>query len=251
MLIDTHLHLDADEFAPDRARVLERARAAGVTGFVLPAISIASGEAVRALAAQHAGCRFACGIHPLQVARAEADDIARLAAQLEAGGACAVGEIGLDDFAPGQDAERQEWFFAEQLRLARRFDLPVILHVRRAQDRVLKYLRRHRVRGGLAHAFNGSAQQAQAFIELGFALGMGGAMTFSGSTRIRALAARLPLQHLVLESDAPDMAPAWAQGERNEPANVARYLVELAALRGEAPPALAEALGKNVARCLL
>lgn len=250
MLIDTHLHLDAEEFATDRLAVLERARAAGVSAFVLPAVTAASGEAVRALAAQHAGCRFACGIHPLFVEQAQEEDLQRLQAQLAAGGAVAVGEIGLDGFVPGADAARQEWFFAEQLRLARRFDLPVLLHVRRAQDRVLKYLRRHRVRGGIAHAFNGSAEQARAFIGLGFALGFGGAMTYPGSTRIRGLAATLPAEHLVLESDAPDIPPAWAPHARNEPASVARYCAELAALRGDTPQALAEQLADTVRRHL-
>ncbi|NSL56571.1 TatD family hydrolase [Uliginosibacterium aquaticum] len=232
MLIDTHLHLDAPEFDPDRAAVVARACAAGVTRFVLPAVEIANGPTVRALAASLPGSAFACGIHPLYVDRALESDIARLGAQLAEGGAVAVGEIGLDGFEAEPDPARREWFFAEQLKLAREFDLPVILHIRRAQDRVLKYLRRHRVRGGIAHAFNGSLQQAQTFIELGFRLGFGGAMTYAGSTRIRQLAASLPLEALVLESDAPDIPPAWAAQARNEPAAVARFATELAALRG-------------------
>jgi TatD DNase family protein len=250
MLIDTHLHLDAAEFDPDRAQVIAAAQAAGVTRFVLPAVNIANCARVCELAAGLPGSVCAYGIHPLYVNRASEDDITCLRQLLAAGGAAAVGEIGLDGFEPEADPARSEWFFAAQLKLAREFDLPVILHVRRAQDRVLKYLRRHRVRGGIAHAFNGSAQQAQAFIELGFKLGFGGAMTYAGSTRIRALAASLPLEALVLESDAPDIPPAWASQVRNEPLNVARFAAELAQLRGLDLSALSLATSRN-ARAVL
>lgn len=230
-LIDSHLHLDAAEFDADRAEVVARAQAAGVARFVLPAVEVANFDAVRTLAAELPGSAFALGIHPLYVGRAREDDIDILRQQLETGGARAVGEIGLDGYVEDADPARQAWFCGEQLRLARRFDLPVILHVRRAQDGVLKLLRRHCVRGGIAHAFNGSRQQAQAFIDLGFKLGFGGAMSYSGSTRIRALAAELPLESIVLESDAPDIPPAWMPGGRNEPANVARFAEILATLR--------------------
>lgn len=232
MLIDTHIHLDAAEFDTDRSAVIAQAQDAGVGRFIIPAVKAGNFACVAELAADLPGSAFALGIHPLFVDQAADDDLVRLRAQLAAGGAVAVGEIGLDGFEAEPDPARREHFFATQLRLAREFDLPVILHVRRAQDRVLKYLRRHRVCGGIAHAFNGSAQQAAAFIELGFVLGFGGAMTYSGSTRIRALAASLPLSSIVLESDAPDISPAWAAGQRNEPANVARFAAELAALRG-------------------
>lgn len=250
MLIDTHLHLDAAEFDADRAAVLARARAAGVTRFVLPAVDIATIPRVRTLAASLPGSAFACGIHPLYVDHAAENDLVKLRAELALGGAVAVGEIGLDGFEAVSEPARSEWFFAEQLKLARAFDLPVILHIRRAQDRVLKYLRRHRVRGGIAHAFNGSLQQAQAFIELGFKLGFGGAMTYAGSTRIRQMAASLPLEALVLESDAPDIPPAWAPQTRNEPANVARFALELAGLRGVPLADIASATTMNACRVL-
>lgn len=231
-LVDTHLHLDAAEYDADREAVIAAAQAAGVTRFILPAVDPGNFDAVRALAARLPGSRFALGVHPLYVDRVDESALIELRAALAEGGACAVGEIGLDGYEPGADAARQEWFFAEQLKIAQALDLPVLLHVRRAQDRVLKYLRRHRVRGGIAHAFNGSRQQAEAFITLGFKLGFGGAMTYSGSTRIRALAAELPLEAIVLESDGPDIPPAWAPVSRNDPANVARFAEVLAALRG-------------------
>lgn len=250
MLIDTHIHLDAAEFDADREALIAAAAAAGVAGFVIPAVDAGNFDTVAALAASLPGSASAFGIHPLYVDRTGDDALGLLRERLEAGGAIAVGEIGLDGFEPEPDQTRSERFLVEQLRLAREFDLPVILHVRRAQDRVLKYLRRHRVRGGIAHAFNGSAQQAQAFIELGFCLGFGGAMTYSGSTRIRALAASLPLDSLVLETDAPDISPAWRAGGRNEPADLVRIAGVLAELRGLSVDAIARATTANARRAL-
>jgi len=162
----------------------------------------------------------------------------------------AVGEIGLDHYVSGVDPLRQEYYFVEQLKLAREFDLPVLLHVRRAVDPVLKQLRRFRVRGGIAHAFNGSRQQAEAFIQLGFALGFGGAMTFTGSTRIRALAAELPLESIVLETDAPDIPPAWLNGGRNTPADLPAIADVLAELRGMTRDAVVAATVANTRRVL-
>ncbi|MDQ7989150.1 MAG: TatD family hydrolase [Candidatus Dactylopiibacterium sp.] len=232
MFIDSHIHLDAPEFDADRDAVIAAAREAGVTRFIVPAVGRGNFDTVARLVAGLPGSACAFGIHPLFVDAAAEEDLAALREALGRGVACAVGEIGLDGFEDEPDAARREHFFAEQLKLAREFDLPVILHVRRAQDRVLKYLRRHRVRGGIAHAFNGSAQQARAFLDLGFHLGFGGAMTYSGSTRIRALAAQVPLERIVLETDAPDIPPAWAAGGRNVPANLPRFAQELADLRG-------------------
>jgi TatD DNase family protein len=246
MWFDTHLHLDAAEFDADRAAVIAAAKAAGVDAALLVGVARSQWASLPAMQAAWPGCRLAYGIHPLYLAQATEDDLPALRSLLAGGTAVAVGEIGLDGFAPDPDWARQEWFFAEQLKLAREFDLPVVLHIRRAQDRVLKYLRRHRVRGGFAHAFNGSRQQAEAFIALGFKLGFGGAMTFSGSSRIRALAASLPLDSLVLETDAPDIPPAWAQGGRNEPANLTRFGESLAALRSITPAELAAACQENV-----
>ena len=163
--------------------------------------------------------------------RAADDDLAALRQWLLAERPVAVGEIGLDLYVADIDPARQEHFFVEQLRLARDFDLPVLLHVRRAVDAVLKQLRRFKVRGGIAHAFNGSRQQADEFIKLGFALGFGGAITYDGSTRIRELARHLPLEAIVLETDAPDIPPAWLNGSRNTPAELPRIAAVLAELR--------------------
>ena len=245
MWIDTHCHLDAPEFDADRDAVLARARAAGVTQQVLPAVAYAHFDTVRRLAHQH-GLTYALGIHPLYVGQAEDADLERLdqalAEHIDDPRLVAVGEIGLDHFVPGLDRDRQRHFYLAQLKLARRHGLPVLLHVRRSADSLLQGLRRIEVPGGIAHAFNGSLAQAQAFLPLGFALGFGGAMTHERALQIRRLATVLPEQALVLETDAPDIPPQWlyltaaqrAAGarSRNEPAELPRIAATLAELRG-------------------
>jgi TatD DNase family protein len=250
--IDTHCHLDAAEFDADRDAVVARARAAGVLQIVLPAVDRANFERVRTLAHEH-GLAYALGIHPMCTDRAGDDDVAALRDALARAAddprLVAVGEIGLDHFVPGLDRERQAAIFAAQLRLAAEFELPVLLHVRRAIDPVLKQLRRFRVRGGLAHAFNGSEQQADAFRALDVRLGCGGALTFERALRIRRVAAALDIDAIVMETDSPDIAPQWryrtaaarAAGAtmRNEPAEVAAIGAALAALRDEPVAAFA------------
>lgn len=256
--IDTHCHLDAPEFDADRAAVVERARRAGVTRLVLPAVAAAHFSAVRELAYAHDGA-YAVGIHPLYVAQAAEADLERLREVLHAwrGDArlVAVGEIGLDHFVPALDRERQQRFYLAQLALARDAGLPVILHVRRSADALLAGLRRVPVRGGIAHAFNGSAQQADAFVGLGFKLGFGGAMTHERALQIRRLAASLPDEAIVLETDAPDIPPQWlyrnAQQRatlpqaRNEPAELPRIAETLARLRGWTLAQTAAVTGAN------
>jgi TatD DNase family protein len=243
--IDSHCHLDAAEFDTDREAVLARARAAGVAMQVLPAVALANFETVRRLA-HEAGLAYALGIHPLYVDRAEDADLERLADALAAHRddprLVAVGEIGLDHFVPALDRQRQERFYAEQLKLARRFGLPAILHVRRSADALLKHLRRIEVAGGIAHAFNGSDAQARQFAERGFRLGFGGAMTFERALQIRHLAASVSDEVPVLETDAPDIPPQWLYVKagdrdarppaRNEPEQLPRLAATFAELRG-------------------
>jgi TatD DNase family protein len=231
MLIDTHCHLDAAEFDSDRDAVHAAALAAGVGRIVVPAVAVDSFHKVKTSVERYPGCVAAYGIHPLCVMQAQESDLAALRDWLERERPVAVGEIGLDFHVTDSDPARQEFYLVEQLQLAREFDLPVLLHVRRAIDQILKHLRRIRVPGGIAHAFNGSRQQADEFIRLGFKLGFGGAMTFPGSTRIRRLAAELPLAAIVLETDAPDIPPAWLGGGRNSPAELPRIASVLAELR--------------------
>jgi TatD DNase family protein len=231
-LIDTHCHLDAAEFDADRAEAAARAAAAGVNAIVVPAVERANFGAVASVCREFPACRPAWGIHPMYVDRAREADLDALRETLVRERPVAVGEIGLDRFVEGRDEARQDFFFAEQLKIARDLGLPVLLHVRRAIDPILAHLRRIRVPGGIAHAFNGSRQQADEFIRLGFKLGFGGAMTHERATRLRELAATLPLEAIVLETDAPDIPPAWLGKGRNEPAELAGIAATLAALRG-------------------
>ncbi len=277
-IIDTHCHLDAWDTDAQALAVSSRARAAGVAHSVIPAVQAGNFERVRQLAHQ-TGNSYCLGIHPLYVPHATEGDLADLAQQLAEHQSdprlVAVGEIGLDFFVPSLTTtsmrERQEHFYVEQLRLARRFDLPVVLHVRRSADRLLKYLRQvagnangtgaDRAWHGIAHAFNGSEVQAKAFLDLGLRLGFGGATTFERALQLRHLARSLPLEALVLETDAPDIPPHWlyttaeqraqgvAQG-RNEPDQLPRIGAVIAELRGVGVDTLAKATTNNACAAL-
>jgi TatD DNase family protein len=250
MLIDTHCHLDAAEFDVDRADVAKNASLEGVGAIVIPAVARENFQQVIDLSHQHAHCKFALGIHPMYVDNAHPSDLTLLKKlieeQISSQKLVAVGEIGLDFFVTQQNRETQEYFFSEQLKIAAEFNLPVVLHVRRAVDDVLKHLRKYKVSGGIAHAFNGSAQQAEAFINLGFKLGFGGAMTYPRALKIRELAKTLPLESIVLETDSPDIPPAWIGTKgRNCPAELMKIAQILAELRGMELAQIIEITGKN------
>lgn len=238
MWIDTHCHLDADEFDADRVAVVERARAAGVSMIVMPAGHVDDHEKAAAVAREF-GFAYALGIHPLWLDRSAETDVDRLRglvpAALRDPRFVGIGEIGIDLAEPVSDPARQQWFYAEQLKIARDFGLPVIVHVRRSADVLLKHLRRIPVPGGIIHAFNGSRQQAAQLIERGFRLGFGGALTYSGSQRIRRHATELAVSDWVLETDAPFIPPQWLRVDgralRNEPGELARIAAELSELR--------------------
>ena len=269
--IDTHCHLDARELDVDLADVVVRAAAAGVVHCVVPAVAVSNFQTVRLLAEKFA-YSYALGIHPLCVPQAQDTDLYALDAELALRQAdprlVAVGEIGLDFFVPElmkpAMRERQETFYLEQLKLAKKYKLPVILHVRRSADRLLKHLRAIKPAGGwhgIAHAFNGSQQQAEEFINLGFKLGFGGAVTFETALQLRRLATGLPLTALVMETDSPDIPPHWlyttaaqralgqSQG-RNEPAELPRIAQQVASLRGMTVQALAKATTDNALQAL-
>ena len=251
MLIDSHCHLDAPEFDADRDDVAQAAKQAGVDMIVIPAVARENFQQVIDLSNQYTHCRFALGIHPMYVDNAHPSDLSLLRAlvsqYIATNKLVAIGEIGLDFFVTQQNRETQEYFFSEQLKIAQAFDLPVVLHVRKAVDDVLKHLRIHKVRGGIAHAFNGSAQQAQAFIGLGFKLGFGGAMTYTRALKIRELAKTLPLESIVLETDAPDIPPEWVGTKgRNAPAELLKIAQVLADLRGVKVSQIIEKTGENV-----
>ena len=252
MFIDTHCHLDASEFEDAETNVITNAQAAGVDRLVVPSVSIDSLEIVRELCIQFSCCFPAYGFHPMYVGDATPADLDVLRDYLKQHQPIAVGEIGLDFFIPHYDQARQEHFFIEQLKLAREFNLPVLLHLRRAQDTVLKYLRQHKVCGGIAHAFNGSHQQAEEFIKLGFKLGFGGAMTYPRATKLRELAATLPLESIVLETDSPDIPPAFLEkGLPNEPQYLPGIAQVLADLRGMSLEEVARVTTENARSVLL
>jgi TatD DNase family protein len=237
MLIDTHCHLDAAEFDADREIVIQDALNNHIKIMVVPAIHRNNFSAVTKLARAHTCCAHALGIHPMYVASSKQEDLDYLAQTVSdqihsAHPPVAIGEIGLDFFIADADKALQEHYFVEQLKLAKQHDLPVILHVRSAIDDVLKHLRKHQVRGGIAHAFNGSRQQAQAFIDLGFKLGFGGALTYPRALKIRDLVSTLALEAIVLETDAPDMPPEWLKNDkRNSPNQLFNISQTIASLR--------------------
>ncbi|GAB3452291.1 TatD family hydrolase [Massilia terrae] len=253
MWIDTHCHLDAAEFGAQALDIAQRAGEAGVAMIVIPAVDRSDFGTVAELSAAAPNACYALGIHPIFVPNAQDEDLAVLRAAVEAALGdprfVGIGEIGLDFFIPmlctPEMRDKQERFFREQLRIARDFDLPVLMHVRRSQDQVLKHVRQMRPPSGIAHAFNGSFQQAQNFIDLGFHLGFGGAMTFTRALQIRRLAGDLPLAAIVLETDAPDIAPAWIHPGRNSPDQLPAIGAALAELRGIAAPEIRAASYRN------
>lgn len=267
MWIDTHCHLDASEFPLGAAFESAAAAEQGVSAIVVPAVHPVNFDRVEQIALQDSRCFFMLGIHPMYVPTANESALITLRAQVERLMALnqprflGIGEIGLDFFVPALCVsplkEKQEHFFIEQLKLTREFDLPAVLHVRKAQDQVLKQLRRFKLSGGIAHAFNGSLQQAQHFLDLNFKLGFGGAMTFTRALQIRRLAASLPEHAIVIETDAPDIPPAWLgrqdqQGHAplNRPAELAGIARELAQLRAISEAELAIQLRRNSLQAL-
>ena len=253
MWIDTHCHLDAHEFGDASLAVAAQAGAAGVSMIVIPAVDRANFGTVAKLAQAAPNASYALGIHPIYVPQARDEDLVALrlavAAAMDDPRFVAIGEIGLDFFIPmlcePAMREKQERFFREQLRIARDFGLPVLTHVRRSQDQVLKHLRQIPPVGGIAHAFNGSEQQANTFIKLGMHLGFGGAMTFTRALQIRRLAAGLPLDRIVLETDAPDISPSWIHPARNSPEQLPKIGAALAGLRGIDPLEVAAATWRS------
>ncbi len=250
VFVDTHCHVDVEEFDEDRDQVIERALSAGVTRIVVPSIGAFNWEAVHATTLRSPALFPAYGLHPVYADRHEDADLERLDAWLVEHPAVAVGEIGLDYYIEDADRERQRALLDAQLAIATRRNLPVLLHVRKAHDDVLSLLRRHAPRGGIAHAFNGSLQQAERYIALGFRLGFGGMLTHPRSRHLRMLASRLPLEALVLETDAPDLTGARHRGQRNEPAWLPEVAEVLAELRGITVEEAAEVTTENALEVL-
>ncbi len=249
-LIDTHCHLDVAEFDPDRSAVLARARANGVAAIVVPGVLAPGWDYLLRFCDSEPDLYPALGLHPVYLEQHRQTDLPALERLLAGHRPVAVGEIGLDYFVTGLDRQRQQALFEAQLAMARAVNLPVILHVRKAHDPVLTTLKRIRVPGGIAHAYNGSLQQAQQYIDLGFKLGFGGMLTYERSRRLRELAQRLPAEAIVLETDAPDLTVARHRGSRNSPEYLPDCLAALAEARGESPEALARQTSANARAAL-
>jgi TatD DNase family protein len=259
--IDTHCHLDAPEFAANFPAVIDDALQNNVQAILLPAVRAADCQQVRAMANQYGsqlpGLVYTLGIHPLYTNQAQKSDVQVIEQQISQSlpdpRFVGIGEIGLDYFVEDLDLRCQDYFFNAQLDLAEQFQLPVILHVRRSQDAILKALRCRKIPGGIAHAFNGSMQQAEQFIGLGFKLGFGGAATYERALQIRRLLKELPLDSIVTETDAPDIPPAWLRAEGiafNEPAFLPRIAQELATIRGIDKAVFADAVWRNAMQVL-
>lgn len=248
MLIDSHCHLDASEFDPDRTAVIARAREAGVQAQVVPAVTAASWPKLREVCQQAPGLYPAYGLHPMFLADHRPEHLDQLRDWIERERPCAIGECGLDFFVEGLDAEAQQDYFIGQLRLARDFDLPVIVHARRAVDAVIAAIRRIGGLRGVVHSFPGSPEQAAQLHKLGFLLGLGGPLTYDRAQRLQRLVREMPLEQLLLETDAPDQPDAGIRGQRNEPARLSVIARHVAALRGTDVQTIAKVTSGNARR---
>lgn len=244
-IIDTHCHLDVPDFNVDRNQVLQRCRQQGITKIIIPAIESKAWSNLLELCNAGEGLYPALGLHPVFLSQHEYDDIDKLERILEETTPIAIGEIGLDFYLKELDQQQQLKLFEAQLFIAKSHCLPVILHVRKAHDQTLQLLEKTKVNGGFCHAFNGSLQQAQRYIDLGFKLGFGGTLTYPNSTKIQQLAKSLPLDSIVLETDAPDMVVESHRGERNSPEYIVEALTVLANIRNESVEFIAEQTTKN------
>ncbi len=246
-LTDSHAHLDDGSFDPDRAEVMQRAAEAGVRRVVVPAIHRDSWAGIERLCRDYPQALPAYGLHPIYLEQHRPEHVAELTRWLKDHPAVAVGEIGLDYFLEELDRERQRDYFEQQLHVAREFDLPVIVHARRAMDEVTSTLRRIGGLRGVVHSFAGSEQQAEQLWRLGFCLGIGGPVTYERAQRLRRIVASMPIEYLLLETDAPDQPGAGHRGQRNEPAHLVEVLRVVAELRGDSAENIAAATSANAA----
>jgi TatD DNase family protein len=247
-LIDSHCHFDAATFDHDRSAALARALAAGVVAQVVPAVDAAGWPKLQQLCATHSGLHPAYGLHPMFLHMHQPQHLRALREWIERERPVAVGECGLDFFVEGLDVEAQQLYFEGQLKLAREFDLPVIVHARRAVDAVLAAVRRIGGLRGVIHSYSGSHAQAAQLYKLGFLLGIGGPVTFARANRLRTLVATMPLDYLLLETDSPDQPGAAHRGQRNEPAHLVEMLDAVAQLRGQPREHIASITTANAQR---
>ena len=248
MLVDSHCHLDAGEFDPDRKEVIARAREAGVAHQIIPAIDAQGWPKLRDICRTGEGLHPAYGLHPMFLDSHRDEHLAQLREWLQQERPVAVGECGLDYFVEGLDKQRQQFLFEGQLEHAREFDLPVIVHARRAVDAVIAAIRRVNGLRGVVHSFSGSEEQASQLWRAGFLIGLGGPVTYERARRLRRIVASMPLEHLLLETDAPDQPDSSIRGQRNEPARLTQVLRTIAQLRGDSEEHVAEVTSANAKR---
>ncbi len=252
MWIDTHTHFDFPQFEGTRKDDWEKARHLGVIGQFVMSVSPHNFEAVANVSKQFAGVYFALGIHPMFADKFDSRSATvelKLAIErhIDSPRFIGIGEIGLDGSIGNSDWQKQVDCFVAQLKLARQYDLPVFMHIRKAQDKILKYCRQYAIKCGIAHAFNGSIQQAENYLSQGFKLGFGGAFTYERAKNLRRLVSVLPIEAFVLETDSPDMPPAWAYRQTNYSWHLPRIATEFAQLRGMTEEQLSEQILRNIA----
>ncbi len=247
-LVDSHSHLDANEFDRDRAEVIARARASGVMRQIVPAIDAASWPKLRDVCAADKGLFPAYGLHPMFLGSHQPLHLQTLRDWIERERPHAIGECGLDFYIPDLDVRLQQHYFDGQLGLAKEFDLPLMVHARHAVEAVIMSLRRFDGVRGVVHSFSGSIEQAGQLWNLGFMIGLGGPVTYGRAHRLRKLAATMPIEHLLLETDAPDQPDAQHRGQRNEPSRLTNVLHTIAQLRSQEPKDIAAATTANAER---
>ncbi len=244
--IDSHCHIDFPEFDHDRDAVVSHCGRLGVSKLIVPGVDAINWPRVLKTCKEYPGLYPALGLHPVFIKNHKKRDLAVLETTLaERDDIVAVGEIGLDARFPEAEWPAQQVYFEAQIAIAREAGLPIILHVVKTHEQVLHALKHAQIKGGVVHAFSGSLEQAKRFVNLGFKIGIGGMLSYEHSSKLRALAAQLPLDALVLETDAPDMSGVVCQGERNSPVYLPDYFRALVGVREESAHEIAEALINN------
>jgi len=244
-IIDTHCHLDLPVFDQDRDQIIQSCLDAGIHQIIVPAIESSSWDTLLTISNNHNALYPTLGLHPVFIEQHNNADLDKLDELVEETSPLAIGEIGLDFYITDTDRDKQKHFFEQQLLLAKKHQLPVVLHVRKAHDEVLSHLKNKGLTGGTCHAFNGSYEQAKRYIDLGFKLGFGGTLTFPNARKIHQLAKQIPLESIVLETDAPDMSGYTHQGQRNQPDFITDALTALAEIKQMPAEQVAEQTSLN------
>ena len=248
ILIDSHCHLDAPEFDADRDAVIARARTVGVMAQIIPAVAANGWTKLRALCTEDSGLYPAIGLHPMFLSEHRDEHLDDFWEFFRDFRPIAIGECGLDFYIEGLDKQRQQFFFGQQLKIARTFDLPVIVHARKAVDAVISALHTAGRLQGVVHSFSGSQQQAEQLWNLDFCIGIGGPVTYERAARLRRIVATMPIEFLLLETDSPDQPGQGQRGQRNEPALLRDVLRVVAELRGVDEVEIAAATTRNAER---